>query len=91
MKTCPKCGAQVDDAVKFCSACGPAKPNAVAEEVAKEIGAACLVVDINDLDGVILGVSNKNLDRELYRKILSDNPLGQDCQQTPMGIIRPVS
>ena len=22
MKTCPKCGAQVDDAVKFCSACG---------------------------------------------------------------------
>ena len=70
---------------------GPEKPDAVAEEVAKVIGNACLVVDINDLDGVILGVSNKTLDRELYCKILSDNPLGQDCQQTPMGIIRPVS
>ncbi len=70
---------------------GPEKPDLVAEEVAKEISTACLVVDINDLDGVILGASDKTLDRDLYRKILSDNPLGQDCQQTPMGIIRPLS
>lgn len=69
---------------------GPEKPDAVAEEVAKACGAACLIVDINDIDGVILGASDKSLDRDLYRRILSDNPLGQDCQQTPMGIIRPV-
>ena len=73
-----------------CVVLGPEKPDAVATEVASVIGTACLVVDINDIDGVILGASDASLDRELYRKILSDNPLGQDCQQTPMGIIRPV-
>lgn len=70
---------------------GPEKPDSVAEEVAKVVGSTCLVVDINDLDGVILGSSDKTLDRALYCKILSDNPLGQDAQQTPMGIIRPLS
>ena len=69
---------------------GPEKPDAVAAEVATAVGATCLVVDINDIDGVILGSSDKTLDRDLFRRILSDNPLGQDCQQTPMGIIRPM-
>ena len=69
---------------------GPEKPDAVAAEVATAVGATCLVVDINDIDGVILGSSDKALDRDLFRRILSDNPLGQDCQQTPMGIIRPM-
>ena len=69
---------------------GPEKPDDVAKAVAEAIGVTCLVVDINDIDGVILGSSDKALDRNLFRKILSDNPLGQDCQQTPMGIIRPM-
>ena len=30
------------------------------------------------------------MDRNLYVKILKDNPLGQDNQQTPMGVIRTV-
>ena len=42
------------------------------------------------LDGNILGVSDKSLDKALLVKILKDNPLGQDDQQTPMGIIRKV-
>lgn len=67
---------------------GPKDPDKVARRVAESVGADCLVVDINDIDGVILGASRKDLDRDLYRRILSDNPLGQDCQQTPMGIIR---
>lgn len=71
-----------------CVVLGPKDPDKVAAEVAKAIGQACLIVDINDIDGVILGASDKTLDRDLYRRILSDNPLGQDCQQTPMGIIR---
>lgn len=71
-----------------CVVLGPKDPDGVAERVARTVGAACLIVDINDIDGVILGASDKALDRELFRRILSDNPLGQDCQQTPMGIIR---
>ena len=71
-----------------CVVLGPEKPDKTAEEIAKSIGFATIIVDINDLDGVILGASDKSLDRLLYAEILSDNPLGQDCQQTPMGIIR---
>ncbi len=67
---------------------GPKKPNEVAKTVSEQLGCTVLVVDINDIDGVILGSSDKTLDRDLFVRILKDNPLGQDCQQTPMGIIR---
>lgn len=67
---------------------GPKKPNEVARTVSKHLGCTVLVVDINDIDGVILGSSDKTLDPSLFVRILKDNPLGQDCQQTPMGIIR---
>ncbi|MBQ7364061.1 MAG: coenzyme F420-0:L-glutamate ligase [Clostridia bacterium] len=69
---------------------GPKKPNATAKTVASALGCTVLVVDINDIDGVILGSSDDTLDRSLFVRILKDNPLGQDCQQTPMGIIRPL-
>lgn len=70
---------------------GPEKPDLVAKTVAEAIGHHCLVVDVNDIDGVILGSSDPTLDRDHFVRVLKDNPLGQDCQQTPMGIIRPVS
>ena len=47
-------------------------------------------MDINDLEGQILGTSSKKLSKKLYARVLKDNPLGQDDQQTPMGIIRRV-
>ena len=69
---------------------GPVKPDRVARQVAERIGFACAIVDINDLEGQILGVSHRAMDKKLYARILKDNPLGQDDQQTPMGIIRPL-
>ena len=39
---------------------------------------------------VSIETSDPSMDRELYVKILKDNPLGQDNQQTPMGVIRTV-
>ncbi len=71
-----------------CVVLGPEKPDLVSKELTNALGHTAIIVDINDIDGVILGAPDKDFDRELYRKILSDNPLGQDCQQTPMGIIR---
>ena len=47
-------------------------------------------VDINDFEGRIIGVSGTHLSKELYARILKDNPLGEDDQQTPMGVIRKV-
>lgn len=69
---------------------GPKEPDKVAERIAKSIGYPTIIVDINDLEGQILGVSHKDMDKELFVRILKDNPLGQDNQQTPMGIIRTI-
>ena len=67
---------------------GPVNPDQVARDIKARIGFETCIVAINDLEGQILGVSSKALDKHLYARILKDNPLGQDDQQTPMGIIR---
>jgi len=67
---------------------GPERPHEVALEVKKLVGCDVAVVDINDIGGNILGSTiDKAGERQLVR-ILSDNPLGQGHQSTPMGIIR---
>lgn len=71
-----------------CVVLGPLKPDKVAAQIKQDIGYDVLITDINDLEGQILGASSKALDKKLYARILKDNPLGQDCQQTPMGVIR---
>lgn len=70
---------------------GPEKPDETAAAIAERIGCRCIIVDINDFGGKILGTSDNRLSPETLVRILSDNPLGQDCQQTPMGIIRAIN
>jgi F420-0:gamma-glutamyl ligase-like protein len=74
-----------------CVVLGPEDPDKVARDIAERLGVPACVVDINDLQGKILGASDYSLDRDLFAAILKDNPLGQSSQQTPMGIIRPVT
>lgn len=69
---------------------GPSNPDEVAASIKARIGFDVLIVDINDLDGCILGASDPSFDKQLYARVLKDNPLGQSRQQTPMGIIRRV-
>ena len=69
---------------------GPADPDKVAEEVSARTGHPTLIPDINDLGGNILGRCPRDLPDELYTRVLRDNPLGQQSEQTPMGIIRRV-
>ena len=71
-----------------CVVLGPLEPDKVAREIKEKIGYDVIISDINDLEGQILGASSKAIDKKLYARILKDNPLGQDRQQTPMGIIR---
>ena len=51
---------------------------------------AVAVVDINDIGGNILGSTLDKAGEQQLVRILSDNPLGQGRQSTPMGIIRRV-
>jgi hypothetical protein len=69
---------------------GPARPNEVAREIKVRVGKAVdvLIVDINDFGGNILGSTLDREGNELVVRILKDNPLGQDRQSTPLGIIR---
>lgn len=67
---------------------GPQEPDKVSREIAQRIGHRVMIVDINDLEGQILGASDGTIDKKLFARILKDNPLGQDDQQTPMGVIR---
>lgn len=67
---------------------GPLNPDKVAQQIKERVGYEVCIVDINDLEGQILGASSKNISKDLYARVLKDNPLGQDDQQTPMGVIR---
>lgn len=67
---------------------GPDKPDEVAASIAARVGVPVAITDINDIEGKVLGTSDKQMDRLLIARILKDNPLGQCSEQTPMGIIR---
>lgn len=71
---------------------GPERPDEVAAQLKSALGghADILVVDINDLGGNILGTTLGHESDELMVRILKDNPLGQQHQSTPLGIIRRV-
>jgi F420-0:Gamma-glutamyl ligase len=71
---------------------GPSRPNGVAADIKAALGRSVdvLVVDINDFGGNVLGSTASRTVDELMVRILKDNPLGQDRQSTPMGIIRRV-
>lgn len=69
---------------------GPTEPDAVAARIKDLVGTvdAVAVVDINDIGGNILGSTLDRSGEQQLVRILSDNPLGQGHQSTPMGIIR---
>jgi hypothetical protein len=69
---------------------GPARPDGVAADIKAALGGQLdvLVVDINDFGGNILGSTASRAVNALMLKVLGDNPLGQDHQSTPMGIVR---
>ncbi len=63
-------------------------PTQVAKRIYEKTGAHAVIADINDLDGYIMGCSSDKLKDINIKGILEDNPMGQENQQTPIGIIR---
>ena len=58
--------------------------------ISERIKHPVFIVDINDLGGKVLGASDNSFDLEEIAHILKDNPLGQDHESTPLGIIRKI-
>ncbi len=71
---------------------GPLKPEKEAVEISEAIGGhPVAIVDANDIGCRTLGCSHRSqYSDEFFNSILRDNPLGQDDEQTPVGIIRPI-
>ncbi len=71
---------------------GPERPREVAAHLKSLLGglADVAVVDINDLGGNILGSTLDRAGEHRLVRILSDNPLGQGRESTPLGVVRPV-
>lgn len=69
---------------------GPLDPDKSAAEASEAAGCPVAVVDLNDLGGNILGVSDSSVDKLWLLRALGDNPLGQSDEQTPIGIIRKI-
>ncbi len=67
----------------------PKDPQKVAEEISRKIGFPVAIVDVCDLGGWVMGVS-QGVDKNFIVRALKDNPLGQTTEQTPFGIIRQI-
>ena len=69
----------------------PENPSAVCDEIERETGIACMVVDANDFTRDILGKSSSlSFTDEELADMIRDNPAGQSTQLTPMVLIRKI-
>lgn len=68
---------------------GPKNANQVCDQIVKKTGAyGAVVADVNDLKrSAVLGTS-RGIDPKEIARILIDNPFGNDCQMTPIVIIK---
>jgi len=70
---------------------GPADPDAACAHLATGLGVPVAIVDANNINVEVLGTSpGFPLPAAVVREILLDNPLGQNDEQTPIIIVRPV-
>ncbi|MCW1930092.1 MAG: coenzyme F420-0:L-glutamate ligase [Candidatus Kerfeldbacteria bacterium] len=67
---------------------GPKNPHKVARELAERFGHDVVIIDANDLDLNVLGVSNPAHDYAWCKGVYGDNPTGQSSEQTPICIVR---
>jgi len=67
----------------------PLDPNKVCNEIKEKLGISVMVVDANDFGQEILGKSSDiNLSDEELKKLIRDNPAGQERELTPLILIR---
>lgn len=67
----------------------PANPHQVCQEIKDKFGIDCMIVDANDLNVEILGISKEiPYDPVFLATLIKDNPAGQSREQTPFILIR---
>lgn len=68
---------------------GPSDPDATAQEIADHVGVPVAIVDANNINVEVLGVSRDlPVSRATVRATILDNPLGQNDELTPIIVVR---
>ena len=68
---------------------GPEQPAAFCAAMARSLGVAVAVVDVNDLGRVKVLASSPGCDEELLERALRPNPAGNANERTPLVLVRP--
>ena len=68
---------------------GPKQPAAFCAAMARCLGVAVAVVDVNDLGRVKVLASSPNCDEALLERALRPNPAGNANERTPLVLVRP--
>ena len=67
----------------------PDNPTEICNEIKDKLGISCMIVDSNDFGQVILGKSyDIEVEDDILRQLIKDNPAGQGRQMTPIILIR---
>jgi len=69
---------------------GPRDPDRLAAELAAALGCGVAVVDANHLSGAWAVGASPGVDRKWVEQALSDNPAGNEDEQTPVVILRKI-
>lgn len=68
---------------------GPEDPDSVCNKLAEKFSLQFAIVDANNIDVEILGVSNNlKISKLELKETIIDNPIGQGLEQTPVCIVR---
>lgn len=66
----------------------PLDPGGVAKSIAQRFNVETVIVDANYRGSFSLGRSSRAVSERFVRKVLADNPAGQDSEMTPFLIVR---
>lgn len=68
---------------------GPHDPQGVVDEIQRETGLPCAIVDVNDLRRVKILASTSGVSQTFLEDALRSNPAGNADEQTPVVLLRP--
>lgn len=69
---------------------GPGRPDKLSEDLSAALGCHVCIVDANHLTGAWVVGASPGVDRKWVEKVLSDNPAGNEDEQTPIVLIRKI-
>jgi tetratricopeptide (TPR) repeat protein len=69
---------------------GPGRPDKLSEDLSAALGCHVCVVDANHLTGAWVVGASRGVDRTWVERVLSDNPAGNEDEQTPIVLIRKI-